>query len=201
MNGKDRSGDPGPEDDDTDGSATGGAADDVLVPLGRITAHQGLNGWVKVHSDTDPRENIVTYSHWSVRHESKQTWRRIKVLGGRAQGKTIIANLAGVDSREQAQPLIGCEVAVRRGDLPATGLGEHYWTDLIGMAVVTVTGEALGSVSRLFETGANDVLVVDDERSDATAGTEILVPWVRPDVVVEVATGSRRIVVDWDPDY
>ena len=188
-----------PEDGER-GPAAEAVADDVLVPLGRITAHQGLNGWVRVHSDTEPRENIVTYAQWSVRRDGG-TWRRIEVLGGRAQGKTIIAHLAGIGSREEAQPLIGCQIAVRRGELPAAHPDEHYWTDLIGMSVVTVAGEALGSVSRLFETGANDVLVVGDERRDAKAGTEILIPWVRPDVIVDVDAGARRISVDWDPDY
>jgi len=33
-----------------------------LVTLGYVTGAHGLQGWVKVHSDTMPRENITTYS-------------------------------------------------------------------------------------------------------------------------------------------
>ena len=64
----------------------------------------------------------------------------------------------------------------------------------------------IGHVERLFETGANDVMVVRDARhntvSDAAAEEgEILIPWIRPSVVTTVDIPNRRIVADWDPDF
>ena len=185
---------------------------DSLVTLGRFTAHHGLKGWLKVHSDTDPRENIASYPRWWVlagaspddaapARAGDAGWRRVDVLEGREQGKTVIVRLAGVEDREAALPYIGARIAVRRADLPPARPGEYYWTDLVGLAVATTGGERLGTVRRLFETGANDVLVVADERPDARAGTEILIPWVVPDVVVAVDTAAGTIAVDWDPDY
>lgn len=171
-----------------------------LVTLGRITAHHGLKGWLKIHSDTDPRENITRYSRWWLR-QGHGAWRAVDVLEGRVQGKTIVARLDGIHDRDDATPLIGSEVAVRRDELPPARPGEYYWTDLVGLGVETVDGTRLGTVVRLFETGANDVVIVDDEREGAKPGTEILIPWVRPDVVVEVDTVIGRITVDWDPDY
>lgn len=190
---------------DDDGSRERSAGEgpvpaDTLVPLGRITAHHGLAGWVKVHSDTEPRENITTYRRWWLRRGNER-WRAVDVVDGRSQGKTIVARLAGVGSREEAAPWIGCEIAVRREDLPPAAPDEYYWTDLVGLSVTTLGGERLGTVARLFETGANDVLVVADERERATRGTEILIPWVQPDVVRTVDTGGGTITVDWDPDY
>lgn len=201
--------------DEGDAEASGAMPGDTLVTLGRITAHHGLKGWLKVHSDTEPRDNITTYARWWIRAGATRAdrgasapakagdpgWRPIDVLEGREQGKTVIVRLAGVEDRESALPFIGADVAVRRADLPPARPGEHYWTDLIGLAVVTVEGARLGVVHRLFETGANDVLVVTDERPGAKPGTEILIPWVMPDVIVAVDTAAGTVTVDWDPDY
>ena len=71
---------------------------------------------------------------------------------------------------------------------------EYYWADLIGMDVVTVDGVMLGKVDHLFETGANDVLVVQGER-------ERLLPWVLHDFIKAVSLDDKRITVDWDPEF
>jgi 16S rRNA processing protein RimM len=168
------------------------------VMLGHITGIYGLKGWVKVHSDTSPRENIVTYRTWWVGQGDH--WQTVKVLDGRAQGKTIVASLDGVQSPEQASALIGAGIAVSRGELPQPAEGEYYWADLIGMQVRTVDDVLIGPVDRLFETGANDVMVITDERVAQTP-REVLVPWLVPDVITDVNMESRVITVDWDPDF
>jgi 16S rRNA processing protein RimM len=90
--------------------------------------------------------------------------------------------------------LIGCEIGVRREQLPPTSPGEYYWSDLEGLTVVTVQGEMLGTVDHLIETGANDVMVVHGER-------ERLIPFVMQQVVVDVDLGKGEIRVDWDKDF
>lgn len=185
------------------------------ILLGHITGVHGLKGWVKVHSDTSPRENIVKYPLWWLQQSSQ--WSSINVISGRPQGKTIIAQLEGVDTPEQAQALVGATIAIDRSAMPPSGPGEYYWADLTGMQVKTIDGLLLGPVSRLFETGANDVLVVSDERSRRDGGSEeggsreghireghsreVLVPWLVPDVITDVDMASRIITIDWDPDF
>lgn len=110
----------------------------------------------------------------------------------------MVAQLKGVENRDQAARLMGCDIAVTRADLPALQAGEYYWTDLIGAAVVDDEGVSLGLVERLFETGANDVMVV---RGEGPARSEMLIPWVLPSVITQVDLQQRRITVDWDPDY
>ncbi len=172
------------------------------IPLGRITGHYGVKGWVKVHSDTQPRDNIVAYDEWVLMPARSTTdGQRYKVLDGREQGKTIVARLEGIEDRDAADRLIGQSIVVKRSELPALDADEFYWTDLVGMETVTSDGTRIGKVVRLFETGANDVLVVSDERKGSKPGAEVLVPWVQPDVVTEVDVNARRITVDWDPDF
>ncbi len=173
------------------------SADRVL--LGHITGVYGLKGWVKVHSDTNPRDNIVGYKGWWLEHRG--SWTQVRVLQGRPQGKTIIAQLEGVDTPEGAHALIGATIAVDREALPDTAEGEYYWADLIGMLVKTVEGVQIGPVDRLFETGANDVVVISDEREEVEGSSEVLVPWLVPDVITDVNTKDRIITIDWDPDF
>ena len=169
------------------------------VMLGHITGVYGLKGWVKVHSDTNPRDNIVTYKSWWL--EQGGNWLEYRVLQGRPQGKTIVAQLEGIDTPETASTLTGANIAISRACMPEPVEGEYYWTDLIGMQVRTVEDVQVGSVSRLFETGANDVLVVTDEREETEGSREVLVPWLVPDVITDVNMKDRVITIDWDPDF
>ena len=173
---------------------------DDLVRLGEIIGVHGVRGWIKVFSDTSPRENIVRYKCWWLRH--RDSWTARQLVDGKRSGRHVIALLEGVDNRDQATELIGRQIAVSRRDLPDTEPGEYYWTDLIGCDVVNRDGVRFGTVSRLFETGANDVLVVADERDGHAGGlAEILIPWVRGTFILGVDLDVGRVTVDWDPDY
>jgi len=181
------------------GSGSAGP-DTEFVILGKIIGFFGVRGWVKVHSDTDPRENIVTYSQWWLGETGSS--KPIQVEGGKRSGKNVIARLAGIDSRELAEPLIGQQIAVPRSNLPALCGDEYYWTDLVGCEVSTLQGVAIGPVDRLFETGANAVMVVIDRRAESeNLNGDILIPWIRPSVIITVDLPERHIVVDWDPDF
>lgn len=168
------------------------AQEDKRIVLGRVSGLFGVRGWVKVFSETEPREGIVNYNPWQLRVRGE--WRSIEVESGQRHGKTVVAKLAGIDDRDQAAGLIGADIAVARSQLPRTDTDEIYWADLEGLAVETTEGAALGTVSHLIETGANDVLVVKGER-------ERLIPFVREKVVKSVDLGEGRLVVDWDPEF
>lgn len=172
------------------------------ILLGHVTGVVGLKGWIKIHSDTNPRDNITSYKRWWLKQSGH--WTQWKLSDGRPQGKTIVAKLEGVSTPEEAAVLIGATIAVDRDKMPALASGEYYWADLTGMLVSTVDGIEIGPVLRLFETGANDVVVVADERpnyGEETGKVEVLVPWVVPDVITEVDMEKRTITVDWDPDF
>lgn len=167
-----------------------GARPEGIVTLGRIVGLFGVKGWVKVHSDTRPREGILQYSPWQLGRHGQ--WKEIKLAEGRAQGAGVIARLEGCSDRDQAQALIGSEIAVRAEQLPAAKQDEYYWAQLEGLRVVNLQGAELGKVSHLFETGSNDVLVVSGER-------ERLIPFTKY-AVHEVDLERRQIRVDWDPE-
>lgn len=170
-----------------------GGDEQRFVTLGRISGVHGIQGWVKVHSETSPRAGIVEYSPWYLDQAGRRAaWR---VTAGRQQGKVIVAKLAGCNDRNSAEALVGSEIRIRRQQLPATTApGEFYWADLVGLRVETLGGIVLGTIDRLFETGANDVIVVAGER-------ERLVPYLWQQVVREVDLEAGVMRVDWDPEF
>lgn len=166
--------------------------DDDFVVVGKITGVFGVRGGLKVYSYTEPRANILNYSPWYLITGGVRVAREVR--NGHAKGKGVVAFLADCTDRNAAEALVYSEVAVLRSQLPPAEEGEYYWSDLIGLHVVTVNGIALGQVTQLFETGANDVLVVQGER-------ERMIPYLPKQVVREVNLARGEMVVDWDPDF
>jgi 16S rRNA processing protein RimM len=168
------------------------ATPDKLVTLGRISGVFGVKGWVKIHSFTDPRENIVAFPVWTVRQQGVD--RAIEVEDGRRHGGNVVAKLGGVNDPDQARALIGADVLVARNVLPDCEPGEYYWFDLEGLEVRTPSGETLGVVDHLIATGANDVLVL--------AGVPgRMIPFVVGEVIRSVDFDAGVIVADWSPEF
>ena len=160
--------------------------------MGRVTAPFGVKGWFKVYTLTGQLENLCDYPVWWLRREGG--WREMKVSGAKVQGNTLVAQLNGVDSREAAAELRGFEIGVPREQLPVAASGEFYWADLLGLRVVNKEQDELGRVARIVETGANDVLVVQDGKQ------EILIPFIAS-AIVKVDLTAGLIAVDWGRDY
>ncbi len=181
------------EEVSTESGTTAEGDEQRFVTLGRISGVHGVQGWVRVHSDTSPRENIVDYSPWHlVREGRRESW---KVKSGRRQGKAVVAKLEGCNDRDAAEELVGALISIPRSALPDTTVpGEYYWADLVGLRVETVDGVELGRIEQLFETGSNDVIVVQGDK-------ERLVPYIWEQVVREVDLEAGVMRVDWDPEF
>lgn len=160
--------------------------------MGRVVGAHGIRGWLKIFSDADPREALLGYSPWWLHRD--QEWVPFELIDGAIHGKGLIAKLKDIDDRTQAESLYGLEIAVKRDQLEPLEEGEYYWADLLGLEVSTIDGVGLGVVEKIFETGANDVLIVRGEK-------EHLIPYVRSDVIKEIDLAERRMLVDWDPDF
>lgn len=163
-----------------------------MVVVGKISGVFGVRGQVKVLSYTEPRENILNYDPWML--GSGDNWKSQEVISGKLQGKGLVVWLKGCTDRDQAQLLIGQEIAINKSQLPDAPAGEYYWSDLQGLQVITTEQQVLGKVSHLIETGANDVLVVKGDR-------EHLIPYIKDQVVKQIDLDSGQMVVDWDPEF
>ncbi len=163
-----------------------------FISVGLVSGIFGVRGWIKVFSYTEPRENILTYSPWTLRKgkDSKE----VKVVDGRRHGKTVVACLDGLNDRDDAADLNGWEILIRPEQLPKAKKGEYYWSDLIGLQVSTVDGVELGIVKQMLETGANDVVVVMGER-------ERLIPFLQEQTIKSIDLLAGVMVVDWDAEF
>ena len=162
-----------------------------LIAVGQINGVYGVKGWVKIFSHTDPRQNILSYSPWLVK--IKGEWKSVEVEEGKSQqgGKSVIAKLAGIDDRDQARDVMGCDLAIRPDQLPDATDG-YYWMHLIGCNVQNTEGEALGEVTGLVETGAHDVLRVEGAQGST------LIPFVMDTFILDVDIEAKSIQVDWE---
>lgn len=163
--------------------------------MGRVVAPYGIKGWVKIQPFTAAPQGLLDYTVWQMGQEGG--WQARVVESAKQHGATVVARLEGIADREQAAALQGQRIAVSRDDFPQAGAGEYYWSDLVGLAVINTAGVALGKVSRVFGTGANDVLVVDDQVENKR---ERLLPFIAT-VVSKVDLAGGVIVVDWEADY
>jgi len=164
---------------------------DELICVGHILGAQGVKGWVKIFSNTSPRENILNYSPWLVEWGGKLAEINIS---GRVQGKNVVAKLDGIDDRDQAENLLGQQLYIKPSQLPRLEADEYYWSDLIGMTVEDLNAEPLGSIKSMMETGADDVMVLGGK-------PERLIPFALEQVVKKVDLKEKRVVVDWSFEY
>ncbi|HHJ21026.1 MAG TPA: ribosome maturation factor RimM [Gammaproteobacteria bacterium] len=166
--------------------------DDSVVIVGKVSGVYGVKGWLKVHSFTHAREDILGYKPWLMGRNGD--WSTREVEAGQRHGKGIIAKLVGCDDRDQALALSGIQIAIKSEQLPELGVDDYYWSDLIGLQVETEAGVTLGVVDSLLETGANDVMVVKGDR-------ERVIPYAQPEYVKSIDLHAGKMVVDWDPEF
>ncbi len=114
----------------------------------------------------------------------------LKALRMTPQG--AIARFAEVPDRTAAEKLRGTELTVSRSALPSLGEGEYYHADLLGLAVVSDTGEPLGHVVLIENFGAGDVIEIERPSEDGKPGKRFMVP-MRPEAVPE--WDSEKLVV------
>ncbi len=172
------------------------------IQIGQLRSPYGLNGWLWVYSNTDPLSNMFDYLPWYL--NTKTGWQTIDVKRWKSQGKGLVVALKGVDNRTLAEQLVGAEIWIAKSQLPQAGMDEYYWSDLKGLTVVAINESdeneiILGKIHELFETGANDVMVVR-ATSDSIDAEERMIPWHK-DVVQRVDISNGCIYVYWGVDY
>ena len=158
--------------------------DPGFVAVGRILAPFGLKGELKVQSLT---ENPTRFAPGSRLFAGQQP---VTVARARSAQGYVYLTFKGYADRTNAERLGQLILQVPEADLPPLPAGEYYRFQLVGLAVLTREGEALGTLAEVIETGANDVY-----RVVGPDGAETLLPAL-DDVIVEVDLDGRRMVVD-----
>jgi 16S rRNA processing protein RimM len=149
-----------------------------LIGLGRVTAVQGLRGALKIGAaqGAEPTDPGVIAALGEVEIEG----RRFQVRAVARQKRHLLLSLEGIDTREQAELLVGREVRGEAGRFPPLPPGEYYWFQLLGLPVRHAADQSpLGRLAEIIPTPGHDVYVVrQGER-------ELLLPAVE-EVILEI---------------
>ncbi|CAH2031586.1 ribosome maturation factor RimM [Trichlorobacter ammonificans] len=159
----------------------------TLIAVGRISGPHGVRGQLRLHSYSGNIETLQAAREIRLAM-ADGTMGRFRLTRAVQHGSKMLLTIAGIDSADAAGRLAGAELLVDQDQLPAAGDDEYYWKDLIGLTVVTDQGMRLGTLSRIMETGANDVYVVEGEEK------EYLIPAIA-DVIqtVDLSAGIMTI--------
>ncbi|MEO6664803.1 MAG: ribosome maturation factor RimM, partial [Rubrivivax sp.] len=143
---------------------------DDAVEVGRIIGAWGLQGGIKLKPHAADPQALFSTKHWHLQPSeqprppgavaAKRLPSLLKVVSAREQGDTVVATVHDCTDRDQAEALKGARVFVSRASFPSAEADEFYWVDLIGLDVVDRSGQSLGSVEGLIETGPHCVLRV-----------------------------------------
>ena len=175
-----------------------------MVVMGRIVAPYGVFGWLKVVPDTEAFDGLFDYDTWWL--GKGNDWRELLVETAKVHNDVLVVKLKGIDDRDAAMACKGKQIAVPRSQLPEPEDDAYYWSDLIGLRVKNKQAVDFGCIVDVFETGANDVIVVQadetapDSEQTKSKPQERLLPFVA-DVVLEVDLPNKTMLVDWDADF
>lgn len=137
-----------------------------FVEVGYISNVHGLQGEISVKPTTDfPELRFSKPGRRWLRQlvSGKDVIREVELVEGRGHHgrKSWILKFGGIDTVDRAKLLVGSTLLVREYERPELEEGEFYSRDLIGMRVILKeTGECVGTVVNVFDSGGNDLLQV-----------------------------------------
>jgi len=166
------------------------ANDHVLI--GEVVKPHGIRGEVKVYTFSERPDNLKLYKSLVLQKPGESGTQTYSLVKSRPQGKLAIVQLQGVDTREEAEALLGSEVWLDKLEFPGLQPGEYYWHQLVGLQAVTETGTVLGRISSMFATKAHDVMVI------ANAEREYLIP-VKDEIIKQVDTKVGKVIIAAPP--
>lgn len=139
--------------------------EDACFIIGKIVGVHGVKGNLKVHpyiesvSLLEAGETIFVGSPENEEGKFVIRW-------AKPHQRAILMALEDVDDRDTAEKLIGMDVFLEKSRLPDLEDGTYYWSDLIGLDVLTTDDRYLGKIASIFRTGSNDVYVTRNGRDE-----------------------------------
>ena len=165
------------------------------IVIGEIVGTQGNRGEIKVVPHTEFPDRFFKMESVRLFQENKDTPYGVFPLeGGRYHKETLILKLEGVDSISEAEELRGMLLKVNEDELMPLPPGRHYIFQLIGLEWITTTGQKLGTITDVLQTGANDVYVVRPNPG-VTELREVLIP-VIPHVALDINPAEGVVLVE-----
>lgn len=150
--------------------------------IGKIVNTFGIKGEVKVIPYTDDIEQFKKIKNIYVNNDV------MEIESVRYHKNTIILKFKGIDTMNDAENIRNSILKIQRTKkkLPQN---TYYITDLIGLDVYTDEDKLLGKVKDIYNTGANDIYIVETSENK-----EILLPAIK-EVIKKVDIENKKIIV------
>ena len=163
----------------------------MQLVVGRVGRPHGLRGEVSIDVRTDdPADRFAVGSTLATEPAERGP---LTVAAARWHSGRLLVSFEGCVDRDAAETLRGTLLHIDSADLDPLGDPEEFYDhDLIGLQVVTVAGEAVGTVADVLHHG-QDLLVVDG--AGARSGAEIMIPFVSA-LVPEVNLADGKLLID-----
>lgn len=154
--------------------------------VGVVVRAHGIRGAVKLEPLTGDLARFHALKEAFLERKGEYVPVRVSDVGVR-EG-SVYATLSCAGTREEAEALRGAYLCVDRAHAVQLPEGTYFVSDLIGCKVFDDLDNALGTLTDVLETGANDVYVIEGEK-------KLLVPALKK-VVREVDVANKRVVLD-----
>lgn len=156
-----------------------------FLETGKIVGTHGVKGMVRVQPWCDDGEFLTQFKYVYTDSEGKN---KLKVITAKPHGNVVLMAISGVNSIEDAEKLRGKVIFIDRNDVELPE-GRYFISDIIGCRVSDAdSGQILGTLVDVTETGANDVWHVENN------GKEYLVPAI-VDVIADVKPEENLVVI------
>jgi 16S rRNA processing protein RimM len=165
-----------------------------IIPVAKVGAPHCLKGELKLHLLSSSIEIVLSYGIWYIQKPRLDTWEVLEKEKVSRLGSSFLIQFHGSNTREKAAIFTGSLIGVPKKVLPKLEEDEFYWNDLIGLDVLNEKEEIFGKVKDIIETGSNEVLVCELDKS------EYLIPF-SSEYVTEVSLDDKRIITVWRHHY
>ncbi len=158
-----------------------------MLRVGVITSTHGIRGEVKVFPTTDDVNRFKKLK--KVFLEVGKEYKELKISSVKFFKNMVIIKFEGLNNINDVERFRQLSLYVTREDAVKCEEGEYFIADLIGLQVVTDTGETLGILKDVLQTGANDVYIVEMENKK-----EVLLPAIK-DCILNVSLEENKMEV------
>ena len=155
--------------------------------IGKVVALFGIRGELKVLLLTDIPNR---FAGLGAVYAGPDHIRRLIQSVRPYKGEMIVLKLEGIDDANTAESLRDQNLAIPVSELAQLPPDSYYQHDILGLMVITLDGQKLGSIVDIIVTGSNDVYVIK-----VPNGSQVLIPAIK-DVIKQVDLIRRTMYID-----